>query len=105
MRILTLIFTLMTALLTGCAGMLTIPEEGKFTANPKPGEVRITWLAVADPTAKCKELFPQTMMRHPVIPACAGWAGDQCLIVTGTPTNHQVLGHEVRHCFEGNFHD
>lgn len=105
MRILTPIFALTTALLTGCAGIVTIPQEGRFEAQPKPAGVRITWLVVADPTAKCKELFPATMASRPIIPACAVWAPNKCVIVTGTVTNHQILGHEVRHCFEGNFHD
>jgi len=25
-------------------------------------------------------------------------------VVTGPNPNHVVLGHEVRHCFEGHFH-
>ena len=26
-------------------------------------------------------------------------------IITGVETSHAILGHELRHCFEGRFHD
>jgi hypothetical protein len=100
-----LLAALCAVLLTGCANLATITPDERFTAKPKKGEMRITWLAVDNPEAVCKRLLPDTMARHKFIQACAGWAGNECLIVTGTVTNHQLLGHEVRHCFEGNFHD
>ena len=38
--------------------------------------------------------------------ACAVWyvPQKQCTIVTSPKVTHTVLGHEVRHCFEGHFH-
>jgi hypothetical protein len=38
--------------------------------------------------------------------ACAVWTKttNECKIITGPNPNHLVLGHEVRHCFEGHFH-
>ena len=36
--------------------------------------------------------------------ACSFWYGDRCDIFTRkTPTLHD-LGHEMRHCFQGNYH-
>jgi hypothetical protein len=36
--------------------------------------------------------------------ACSFWEADRCDIFTSkTPTTHD-LGHETRHCFQGNFH-
>jgi len=29
----------------------------------------------------------------------------RCTIYTSTETTHAVLGHELRHCYEGAFHD
>lgn len=38
------------------------------------------------------------------VDACSFWDATHCTIVTSTrPTMHQ-LGHELRHCFQGNFH-
>ena len=40
--------------------------------------------------------------------ACSFWvrSGDKtvCTIITGHKTNLTTLGHEVRHCFQGEFH-
>jgi hypothetical protein len=38
--------------------------------------------------------------------SCAFWSADglQCTIITPKKTNMHLLGHEVRHCFQGNWH-
>ena len=38
--------------------------------------------------------------------ACAIWyvPHKSCTIVTGPQVTHTVLGHELRHCFEGHYH-
>ncbi|WP_194945228.1 hypothetical protein [Limnohabitans sp. DM1] len=38
--------------------------------------------------------------------ACAIWyvPGKECTVITSNKVSHAVLGHEVRHCFEGHFH-
>jgi hypothetical protein len=43
------------------------------------------------------------------VDACSYWdrsltGPDQCLIITGLTTNFHTIGHEVRHCLQGNFH-
>jgi hypothetical protein len=91
-------------LLSGCASLLHIPEEGKFTAVGNYPEMKVTWLAVENTTAKCKELFPETMNQYYLIPAGAGWNKTECIVVTGKVTTNQILGHEFRHCFEGLYH-
>jgi len=101
-------FVLSLALLaTGCTLTVQIPEEKAFHGNPKAPVMAITWIAVDDPTSECKRLLPKDQAFHPVVAACASWDFEKrkCTIVTGKPTSHQVLGHEVRHCFEGAFHD
>ena len=38
------------------------------------------------------------------VEACSVWSGGVCMIITSkSPTTH-ILGHEVRHCFQGDFH-
>lgn len=92
-------------LLSSCNVTLNIPEEEKFTVTGNYPEINVTWLAVENTTAKCKELFPEVMNQHFFIPACAGWNKTECVIVTGTVTTHQILGHELHHCFEGHYHN
>lgn len=38
--------------------------------------------------------------------ACAIWyvPGKECTVITSKKVSHALLGHEVRHCFEGHFH-
>lgn len=94
------------AAMTGCAVKLDIPPEHAFTPKKVIDTTTITWVAADDPTTECKRRFPNRMAWHPIVPACAGWDFQRhtCTIVTGTTTTHQILGHEVRHCFEGAFH-
>jgi len=36
--------------------------------------------------------------------ACSFWKDNTCLIITARNTDHDTIGHEVRHCFAGKFH-
>lgn len=38
------------------------------------------------------------------IQACSFFEGKNCTIITGKKTTMHSLGHEVRHCFQGNWH-
>ena len=36
--------------------------------------------------------------------ACSFWDSTTCTIITAQHVTMHTLGHEVRHCFQGNFH-
>lgn len=36
--------------------------------------------------------------------ACSFWDGLECIIITGKNATMHELGHETRHCFQGNWH-
>jgi hypothetical protein len=42
------------------------------------------------------------------VEACSFWSanksGNECTIITARKINYHTLGHEVRHCLQGNFH-
>ncbi len=38
------------------------------------------------------------------VEACSFWNGSVCLIITSKKPTMRILGHETRHCFQGNFH-
>ena len=105
----TILAILAAVALTGCATKLSIPAEESFTPKPKFQGVKITWVSSEKPAEECKRLFPSYGGFHPHTVACAGWNHQStpktCTIVTGKDTTSQVLGHEIRHCFEGSFHD
>jgi hypothetical protein len=98
-----LLTALSALLLVGCA---TPQRSGEFAA-PAKKVVSITWEARADAGQHCARL-----MGHFASPAsatmfvgCANWddAGN-CRIITPLHLSHELLGHEVRHCFMGDFH-
>jgi hypothetical protein len=44
------------------------------------------------------------------IEACSFWGKnvngiDECTVVTGPTANFHTIGHEIRHCIQGNFHN
>lgn len=41
------------------------------------------------------------------IAACASWNQTEktCTVITGMETTTSNLGHEIRHCYDGDFHD
>lgn len=102
--------------LSGCQvlGGGIIPASEFETFTPKTAdqrimkEVKLRWEVREDVAQYCAKSIgmgrDQAYITPPV--ACAVWhvASKECVIVTGTRTNHVALGHEVRHCFEGHFH-
>ena len=68
----------------------------------------ITWQTVPDVDAKCRHEYRKLGQRskdgHYFL-ACAVRTPNQCLIITGESTTHEILGHEMRHCYDGAFHD
>jgi hypothetical protein len=70
--------------------------------------VSITWLVVDDIRQACHKEHNRrgfaAMKVYPDIDACSFWEDNKCTIITKkNPTMHDV-GHEVRHCFQGNWH-
>lgn len=66
----------------------------------------VSWVIVDDPQETCKKLGAKVKLGL-VIKGCAQFSLDHgwCVIYTARETTHAILGHELRHCFEGHFHD
>ena len=102
--------------LTGCASVqgpsLPVSELESFVPMPKQArlmnDVKVRWEVrenVSEVCSRAAQLSPtQAWMTPPL--ACAMWnvASKECVIITGKKVSHLELGHELRHCFEGNFH-
>jgi hypothetical protein len=107
---------MMLALMTGCqtmgGGAIPASEYEKFTpVSPDKrvmDTVKIRWEVRADVVEYCAKAARMTANQAYWSPpvACAVWnvPSKECIIITGTETNHVTLGHEMRHCFEGHFH-
>lgn len=93
------------ALLAGCASALHKQMDQET--------VTVTWhrVSVLEADRMCREggvdvmPFPLT-----VVPACAKWKDNTCTIIVPEPQNANddsaiyLLGHEVLHCFVGEYH-
>lgn len=96
--------------LLGCAGISQVEyEEFKpMPANARVmNQVKLSWEVRTDVGEVCLQTQKKRGNLNAVQPiACAIWsaASNECRVITGPNPNHVVLGHEVRHCFEGHFH-
>lgn len=104
----------MLALLQGCVTPTLIPpavDQVRFTPLPVQKrtieEPRVKFLPREDGFEYCARItgIPVTPTSRPM--ACAFWnvKRKECTIVTPLNTGYNYLGHELRHCLEGAFHD
>jgi len=79
-----------------------------FEVNNKTNTTTVSWFVVDNVKQVCNELFKlHNIKQKLMVDGCAIWIEDFsiCVIVTPKITTHEVVGHEIRHCFEGHFHD
>jgi len=68
--------------------------------------IRVEWRTVSDVRSYCSKLNSDRgygPIKFPIV-ACSTQDGNVCVIVTGNETSMHTLGHEVRHCFQGEWH-
>jgi hypothetical protein len=86
-------------------------DQVRFMPAPAPSrniaEPKVKYLVRQDGFEYCARItgIPVTPTSRPM--ACAFWntRRKECTIVTPEETGYNYLGHELRHCFEGGFHD
>jgi hypothetical protein len=81
-----------------------------FEAQDRYEDVRIAWYVVQDVPQTCAmagALKGARTRYNPNMIACAVrfLDGQACVIYTAKKLSLAVLGHEVRHCFEGAWHE
>jgi hypothetical protein len=81
-----------------------------FTAQTQYPEMRINWIVSKDIVQTCNMVFAlagQKAKYNNNIVACAtrSKSAGTCDIYTAENLTLAVLGHEIRHCFEGAWHD
>jgi len=81
-----------------------------FEAQDKYEDIRIAWYVVQDVPQTCAMAGvlrgAKIQYNHKII-ACAVLSrkSNTCVIYTAKKLSLAVLGHEVRHCFEGAWHE
>ena len=81
----------------------------EFTAQDKYEDVRLAWYVVQDVPQTCAmagALKGARVKYNEKVIACAVVfsTSNSCVIYTAKRLTLAVLGHEVRHCFEGGWH-
>lgn len=106
---------LWACVLQGCVatGVMVPPKVDQVRFSPMKKEQRtieeprVKFLPREDGYEYCARItgIPVTPTAKPM--ACAFWnvRRKECTIVTPLSTGFNYLGHELRHCFEGAFHD
>jgi hypothetical protein len=86
-------------------------EYENFAAQPIDkrimNNIQLSWDIRPDAPEVCAKLTNKSQASYSPAPiACAVWTVSKkhCTIITTANPNHVVLGHELRHCFEGQFH-
>ena len=83
--------------------------DAKFDARKKMSEtIKLTWRTV-DNVQKACEAESRSRGNKGFgysIEACSfwNWEGTECVIITRNKATLHDLGHELRHCFQGNYH-
>jgi hypothetical protein len=97
-------FSVMAA---GCAHQEQYRHYERFDPlGIKKWPVSISWVVEDNVQARCGEIMKDDSRPYD---ACAVWPKDpaiqSCIIFTGNKNvSTAVIGHEIRHCFEGLFH-
>lgn len=96
--------SLVLLMLTGCATSQVVnPSYNiQFEARPNMPEKTIRWVVVEDVSRFCQAKMPS--LGNQRVLACSEYNNRQCTIYTGRTTDMAQVGHELRHCFEGQWH-
>lgn len=100
------------ATLIGLVGCATAPPPVQrdpasrtdlvFTAQAQYPTKRVEWVTVDNVDQVCRGFAPLAQGRRFV--GCAVSNATQCRVYTNRNTSLSILGHEIRHCFEGAWH-
>ena len=97
------ILLLTTLFLTSCAEISgTFDGERPLKAGLETKT--ITLLRTYDASEECTRLTWNKVPPGRKAIACASWGETNCLIRIKPDASDEVLGHEVRHCFDGSWH-
>lgn len=81
--------------------------EAKFNAaDHKTESKQITWRYTNNVQKECEAESQNRKLGGfgYAVDACSFWDRNSCTIITAHQTTMHILGHELRHCFQGSFH-
>ena len=83
--------------------------DAKFSTKSNRTEtLTVSWMVVpdSDVQATCEAVSKENGLGGFgfAVSACSFWKTKTCLIITGRQTTMHIVGHEIRHCYQGSFH-
>lgn len=103
--------TLLTLLLQSAAWAAFDPNwqnpEAKFAASKNSADTKqITWRYTNNVQKDCEAESHKRKLGGfgYAVNACSFWDRNSCTIITAPQATMHILGHELRHCFQGSFH-
>lgn len=104
MKTTTLIISMIFA--TNAMALNDDPNKLFDTSSNYTTQSTITWRTVDDVQKSCEIESRKRGFKGfgYGVQACSFFDGNQCTIITGKQTTMHSVGHEVRHCFQGNWH-
>lgn len=84
-----------------------LAEVQHFSTTEQVRTVTIVWKTVPKEKLQeiCKRITNKSLSKQQNFLGCAAKTpAGVCVIHTDVNTSHQILGHEVRHCYDGAFH-
>lgn len=82
------------------------PKKPFNASNIQDKTLTITWLPVDNVQKACEAENKKRGFKPYgfAVQACSFWEGKTCTIITSKNPNMHSLGHEMRHCYQGNWH-
>jgi hypothetical protein len=82
------------------------PEETFDARKNEYKTIELTWLVVDNVTAACSAESKKRLGKSfgYAVDGCSFWEGPKCTIITGRSTTVHTIGHELRHCYQFNWH-
>jgi hypothetical protein len=85
------------------------PNKSFDTGVNKRTESTIKWIPVDDVIDACNKESKKRGFGGfdpgAKFAACSFYNGNQCTIITSKTPSMHTLGHEMRHCYQGNWHE
>ena len=80
--------------------------ESRFDATVKREKSTITWQLTSNVQKTCESESRRRGLGgfNYSVDACSFWEADNCTIITNSKSTLHEIGHEMRHCFQGNYH-
>ncbi len=106
-----LFLSVIALLSVSCSSFIAVPAHEYETFDAKPQELRaieapkILFVMTDDIAPLCESLIGKLQLNKQYL-GCAHWNVHKQFCTVYVPADFQdvILGHEVRHCFEGAFH-